>query len=55
MNERQKKKESRWVKIKVKLELRCLTKCDDMSFVDCYWPFARGAEKHFKITRKKGK
>lgn len=33
--------------------LRCLTKCDDMSFVDCYCPFARSARKHFKITSKK--
>lgn len=34
-------------------QLRCLIKCDDMSFIDCYCPFARGTGKRFKITSKK--
>lgn len=53
MKEWQNKKESRWVKNEGQTRLRCLTKCDDMSFVECYCPFARGAGKHFKITSKK--
>lgn len=37
------------------IHLKSLPKCDDMSSADCYCPFVRGARKHFKSTRKKGR